>query len=604
MSASKPAPTKYGGLVFAQCLKNHGVPVVFTLTGGHVAPILIGCKALGIRVVDVRDEVTAVFAADAVARLTGTPGVAIVTAGPGVTNTVTAVKNAEMAQSPLIIVGGAAATLLKGKGALQDVNQLDLMKPIVKWATSVNTVGEISPTLQKAFAEASSGVCGPVFIETPIDILWPQNVIEEGMLGTLHSKPSSLLSISGITERVLQFYIRHHVASIFRGLDDPVQCVPFAPRVVRASPSLVNLAAKALKNAARPILLVGSQATTITSQVHDVAAAVAALGIPTYLTGMARGLLGRRHPLHLMHKRAEALRQADLVILAGVPQDFRLGYGRSIPSRTFIVSVNRSDKDLSLNRTPNLGIRGDPARFLIDLAFNLAPTSAGGKQPYAERWGEWLNENRALNNARDEQIAQEALAKPEKFCNPVAVLMEVERAMDDNSIIVADGGDFVGTASYIVRPRGPLRWLDPGPFGTLGVGGGFAMGAAIARPGTEVWLLYGDGSSAYSLAEFDTYRRHKLPVIAIIGNDAAWMQMYRDQVVIFKDSVATLLEFTDYHVVAQAYGGDQAIGLLVREIEELPAALQAAKAAVKEGKSALVNILIAKSKFREGSISV
>eukprot|EP00301_Raphidiophrys_heterophryoidea_P002644 c11233_g1_i1.p2 GENE.c11233_g1_i1~~c11233_g1_i1.p2 ORF type:complete len:612 (+),score=168.64 c11233_g1_i1:1-1836(+) len=591
------ANSKHGGLVFAQCLKNHNVTHVFTLTGGHIAPILLGCDKLGIKVVDVRDEVTAVFAADAVARLTGGVGVAIVTAGPGLTNTITALKNASMAQSPIVLFAGAAATLLRGRGALQDIDQLELVRPLVKWATSVSKTEDIAGVVQKAFAEAASGVAGPVFIETPLDVLWPREVVEKEMLSGSSVK-SSVFSIGGITERVLNLYVQHHVSRMFAGLDGTVNCIPLAPRVQMPSPSLVVQAARALQGAARPVIIVGSQAVSITSQISDIVGSLTSLGVPTFLAGMARGLLGRNHPLQMRHHRAYALKHADFVLLAGIPQDFRLGYGRQIASRAYIVSVNRSKADLQLNRAPSLGVQGDPGRFLVELGKQL-PAASGA------RWSKWTKTNKDLNDTRDAEIKEKSEEPSDKFCNPLAVATMLEDMMGENAIIVADGGDFIATASYVLRPRTPLSWLDPGPFGTLGVGGGFAMGAALMRPDAEVWLLYGDGSSAYSLAEFDTYRRHRIPVIAVIGNDAAWMQMYRGQVEFFANDVATSLRYTDYHEVARHYGGaDYVLGVVVKQISELRPALAAAKQAVKEGRCALINVLIGKSSFRQGSISV
>jgi thiamine pyrophosphate-dependent acetolactate synthase large subunit-like protein len=229
------------------------------------------------------------------------------------------------------------------------------------------------------------------------------------------------------------------------------------------------------------------------------------------------------------------------------------------------------------------------------------------KQLHADapaRWTKWVKTNRDLNDARDAEIKEKSKEPSDAFCNPLAVVSVLEEVMSDDAVIVADGGDFIATASYVVRPRTPLSWLDPGPFGTLGVGGGFAIGAAVTRVGAEVWLLYGDGSSAYSLAEFDTYRRHKIPVIAVIGNDAAWMQMYRGQVEFFGDDVATKLEYTDYQEVAKAYGGSDVYAAVVRRIEDLHPALMEAKQACKQGRSALVNVLIGKTAFRQGSISV
>ena len=195
---------------------------------------------------------------------------------------------------------------------------------------------------------------------------------------------------------------------------------------------------------------------------------------------------------------------------------------------------------------------------------------------------------------------QQAAAQGE-FVNPIALLRQIERTAGDNAIFVADGGDFVGTASYILRPRGPLTWLDPGPFGTLGVGAGFALGAALSRPGAEVWIIFGDGACGYSLAEFDTFVRHGVPVIAVVGNDAGWTQIAREQVKVLGDDAGTVLARTAYHEVAAGFGAE---GILVKTNADVPDALARARAAAKEGKPVLINAWLDRTAFREGSISM
>ncbi|MGH7602233.1 MAG: thiamine pyrophosphate-binding protein, partial [bacterium] len=347
----------HGGDLIAEVLKAQGVRFLFTLCGGHISPILVGCKQRGIRVIDVRHEATAVFAADAVARLTGVPGVAAVTAGPGVTNTMTAVKNAQLAQSPVVLLGGATATALKGRGALQDIDQMALFKPHVKWAKSVRQVRDLVPALEQAFKIAKNDVPGPVFVECPVDLLYDESVVREWY--GVKSQGGRTLA-----ERVLKRYLNYHVNKIFAGADT----VNFSPRIEVAppspNPSDIHQAAQKLQRAERPVLLVGSQALLEASEATQVAEAVERLGIPVYLSGMARGLLGKQHALLMRHKRREALKEADLVILAGVPCDFRLDYGRHIRREAYLISVNRSRSDLKKNRRPSLGVLSDPALFL------------------------------------------------------------------------------------------------------------------------------------------------------------------------------------------------------------------------------------------------
>jgi thiamine pyrophosphate-dependent acetolactate synthase large subunit-like protein len=600
-----------GGERIAAGLARQGVRFLFTLCGGHISPILVGAKRLGIRVVDVRHEVDAVFAADAVARLTGVPGVAAVTAGPGVTNTVTAVKNAQLAQSPVVVLGGAAATLLKGRGALQDIDQMALLRPHVKWAASARAVRELAPLLDQAFHAARGGVPGPVFLECPIDLLY-----DEPLVRRMYGAPASAAGPGGggLAGWALRLYLRRHLARLFRpgaGSGGPRPSPPAAPAAPAAGGGALRRAAARLARSERPVLVVGSQAMLETSAAGELAQAVAALGAPVYLAGGARGLLGASHPLQMRHRRKEALREADLVLLAGIPNDFRLDYGRHVGRRARLLMVNRNPADLRQNRRPELAVHADPGRFLRDLAarFGAGATAAArtaraapGPGGAPRRWESWIAALRARDEAREQEIAAQAVvAVSGGLVNPLHLCSEIEALLAPDSVIVADGGDFVGTASYILRPRAPLSWLDPGVFGTLGVGGGFALGAKLCRPQADVWILYGDGSAAYSLAEFDSLARHGLPVIAVVGNDAGWTQIAREQVEMLHDDVGTVLARSDYHRVAAGYGGQ---GLCIARPEEVRPVLAEAVRVARAGAPVLVNALIGKTEFRKGSISI
>lgn len=572
----------HGGEIVARALAAHGVRQVFTLIGGHVSPILVGCEAQGIRVVDVRHEVNTVFAADAVARMSGIPGVAVVTAGPGVTNTVTAIKNAQMAQSPVVLIGGAAATILKGRGSLQDIDQQTLLRSVVKWSTTVKRVRDLEPAIVRAFAEASSGVPGPVFVECPIDVLYPEATTRETFLAKAGGK--------SLPDRALGWYLRRHLDRLFApgpdGAIEPTRVEPDEPDA-----GSVGRVVAALARSERPLLLVGSQALLEPAAVDALAAAIDRLGIPVYLAGAARGLLGRDHPLQARHRRRESLKRADLVLQAGVPSDFRLDYGRVVRRAATLVGVNRSRRDLRLNRRPSIGTVGDPGRFLRALSDRVTG---------AKRWQAWREEVAARDAEREADIAERAAVSGE-LINPLALCRQIEAHLDDDSVLVVDGGDFVATAAYICRPRGPLSWLDPGAFGTLGVGAGFAMGAAMARPDAEIWIVYGDGSVGFSIAEFDTFVRMGIPVIAVVGNDACWTQIVRDQVTLLGSDVACNLARSDYHEVAAGFG---AVGFEVRELEHVEPVLAKAKELRREGRTVLINALIDRNDFRKGSLSV
>jgi acetolactate synthase-1/2/3 large subunit len=576
-----------GGELIAEVLERQGVRFLFTLCGGHISPILVASQKLGIRVVDMRDEANAVFAADAVARMTGVPGVAAVTAGPGVTNAITAVQNARLAQSPLILLGGATATALKGRGALQDIDQIALIEPIVKAAIRVKRVKDLVPAVEEAFALAQAGVPGPVFVECAVDLLYDESLVREwyaDMTGGGKAK--------GLPAKALKAYATAHLFRIFQGAGSARPGRMITPVTPAPEAAEVERAAALLEAAERPVLVMGSQSVVDARSAPAIADAVDRLGIPTFLGGMSRGLLGHESPIQLRHKRGVALARCDLLLVAGFPFDFRMGYGFGVNARAKIVSINRSREELTKNRRPTLGIHADAGRFLYELA-NRA-------RPNRERWAAWLSDLEARDAERDAEIAVQASA-PTEYVNPLYLCQEIEKVVADDSVLVVDGGDFVATASYIVRPRGPLSWLDPGVFGTLGVGGGFAVGAALARPTSEVWLFYGDGSSAYSLAEIDTFVRHGLKVIAVVGTDGSWAQIARDQSTILGDAVGTVLRRSAYHEVAQGYGG---VGLLLERPEDVPATLAKAKAIAAEGRPVVINAMIGATDFRKGSLSI
>ena len=576
----------HGGDQVAAALQAHGVPALFTLCGGHISPILVAAKARGIRVVDTRDEATAVFAADAMARLTGTPGVAAVTAGPGLTNTITALKNAQLAQSPLLLIGGAAPTALQGRGALQDIDQRPLVAPHVKLAKRVRRVADLGPAVVEALGVAREGVPGPVFVECPVDLLYDEASIRKWYAEAAGKGTS-------VPDRLLRWYLNRHADRLFAGSGNVPAPVPRDVPVAAASARSLERAAAALSLAERPLVVIGSQALAQAINAAPLAAAVSRLGIPVYLSGMARGLLGRDHRLQMRHARRNALRESDCVLLAGVPCDFRLDYGRHVRRSATLIAANRSAKEARLNRAPTVAALGDAGQFIEQLAAQLGDRA---QRP------QWISALRERDQAREAEIdAQANVQGAGEHVNPVAFFRDLDRAAGEAALFVADGGDFVATASYILRPRGPLAWLDPGVFGTLGVGAGFALGASLARPGCELWLLWGDGASGYGLAEFDTFVRHGIPVIAVVGNDAGWTQIAREQVKMLHDDVGTVLARSAYHDVARGFG---AKGIEVRRAGEVSDALRRARELAASGRPVLLNVWLDRTDFREGSISM
>jgi acetolactate synthase-1/2/3 large subunit len=361
--------------------------------------------------------------------------------------------------------------------------------------------------------------------------------------------------------------------------------------VPKADEGAVTRAADALARAERPLLVIGSQAVLLAEEAAAIAEAVTRLRIPVYLSGMARGLLGPRHPLQMRHARRNALREADCVLLAGVPCDFRLDYGKHVRRSATLIAANRSAADARMNRRPTIAVIGDGGQTLMRLTERVGDRAARAV---------WVATLRARDEAREREIDAQAAASGD-YVNPIAFFRELDRVAGDEAIFVADGGDFVATASYILSPRGPLSWLDPGAFGTLGVGAGFALGARLARPADEVWLIWGDGASGYGLVEFDTFVRHGVPVIAVVGNDASWAQIAREQVKMLNDDVGTVLARSAYHTVIEGFGG---AGIEVKTLAEVPAALQRAREIARAGRPVLVNVWLDRTEFREGSISM
>ncbi len=573
-----------GGARIARVLHDRGVREIFTLCGGHISPILVEAKRIGIRITDVRDEATAVFAADAHARLTGIPGVAAVTAGPGLTNTITPLKNAQLAQSPVLVLGGATATALKNRGALQDIDQMPLMKPHVKYARAVKRLRDLAPAVVEALEAADTGVPGPVFVECPVDLLYDEEIIRGWYADSMPRGDS-------LADKAVRFYLERHTKRLFAGSRRMPKPASESPAVLPRPQSIRDIA-RHLAAAERPVMVCGSQAVARAADADLVRDAIVKLGIPVYLSGMSRGLLGAEHPLLFRHRRRDAIKGADLVILAGVPCDFRLDYGKQIRRSARLVSFNLSRRELRLNRKPDDGLLADPGLCVRDLADAMR-----GDPPDRS---EWLEELGGRDAAREADIDARA-AVSGAGVNPLRLCREIDKVLPDDSVLVADGGDFVGTASYVVRPRGPLRWLDPGAFGTLGVGGGFAIGAARARPSAQVWILYGDGSLGYSLIEFDSYVRHGLAPIAIIGNDACWAQIAREQVKMLGDDVGVRLARTDYHRAAEGLG---AAGLVITSDDEIASTLAKARELSAAGTPVLVNVHLAETDFREGSLSI
>ncbi len=573
-----------GGQIIAKILQDHGVRHMFTLSGGHIAPIYVEAEKVGIKIIDVRHEASAVFAADALARMSGVIGVAAVTAGPGVTNTITALKNAQLAESPVLLLGGAAATLLKGRGALQDIDQMKLVQPHVKYAVRVKRIKEIRPQLYRAIRIAMKGTPGPVFIECPMDLLY-----EEDLVRDLYGKSES--SGKSLQGKLRNWYIRRHVNELFK----TERSIHYTVSVLEDQPiasSKIIEARKMIRASKRPVLLIGSGAVKHVDRLKELARAVEDLGIPVYLGGMARGLLGKNSNVQYFHHRTKALKASDCIFLAGIPCDFRLNYGGHFSGKAKKIAISKNKEDLHKNLRADLKGYGDPSSFIISL-------QSGSGSTY-QQWNSWHNTLRQREEDRKKEIEKIRLQKTADI-NPVHLFLQLEKRLPENSVIIADGGDFAATAAYTLKPRAPLKWLDPGVFGTLGSGGGFALGAALRYPDHYIWIIYGDGSAAYSLMEMDTFHKFGMKVCGIIGNNGSWEQIARDQVHILKRDTASVLPRSDYEKIAHAFGAQ---GEKVNTLEAFTSSVDRAIQAMDQQQPYLINAMIGTTDFRKGSISM
>jgi acetolactate synthase-1/2/3 large subunit len=528
----------HGGRLAAKALRAAGVECVFTLSGGHVMAIYDGCIDEGIRVVDVRHEQAAVHAADAWARLNpGRVGVAILTAGPGVTDGVTGVANAWRANSPILVFGGQGPFDNMRRGSLQEMDHVSVMRPITKWSDACYATDRIGEYVETAIRHALSGVPGPAFLEIPMDVL------------------SAPLDVDTVELPRFRDY-----------------------RVASAAPDhLVTQAADLIAGAERPMVMAGT-ALKWSEGADALRRFAEATNVPVFTNGMGRGQLPMDHPQFFNRSRRDALGRADVVVLAGTPLDFRMRYGGSIPPETTIVQLDLDETLIGQNRSADVGLVGN-------LGANLdALLDVIGDRVDAAAWSAELQriEDEAEAALMSQLDSDEVPVDPLRLCREIADFV----ATDSEMIVIGDGGDIVAQAAKVLRVPPNGTWMDPGPLGTLGVGMPFALAAQLTHPDRRVLIVYGDGSFGLNGFEFDTAARFGLPIVGIVGNDAAWGQMLRPQAVIYGDDrlVATELEYTRYDRVVEALGGH---GEHVTKPGEIGPALERAFAS---GRPALVNV--------------
>jgi acetolactate synthase-1/2/3 large subunit len=533
--------TVTGGQLVGRMLKKEGIRHIFTLSGLHVAPIYAACVEEGIQIIDTRHEQAAAHAADAYARVTRGIGVAVVTAGPGVTDALTGVANANAASSPMILLGGAAPIFNQSRGSLQEMEQVDLFHRITKWSDRVPTPELVPSYFAKAFRVALSGRPGPVFLELAWDVLG-----------------------NGVDEDTLQ------MPEMYR--TDARQ--PPDPRKVDAAMAL-------LEAAERPAIIAGSSvywdgAWDALRRFCETAQ------VPVYLNGAGRGCLPAGHPLFFQHTRKEALTGADVVFVIGTPFDFRLNYGAepTFSAESKIVQVDIDPTEIGRNRRVDVGIIADSFSAL---------TAFADAAPRVQR-DTFLSGLRAREQKRlqDLEVWTKDDSVPIHHYRLAKEMSDVANSAGQDPVFIADGGNWVAMAAKVIELRQPGRWLDPGPLGCLGVGAPFAIASKVLHPERTHWVIQGDGSFGLNGMDFETAVRFKLPMVCVVGNDAAWGQIRLPQVGMFGEdkSPATLLAPTRYDKVVEALGG---YGEHVTEPAQIRPALERA---VASGTVACVNVML------------
>jgi acetolactate synthase-1/2/3 large subunit len=539
-----------GGQLVARMLKAEGVRLVFTLSGLHVAPIYAGCVEEGIQLVDTRHEQAAAHAADAYARITRGVGVAVVTAGPGVTDALTGVANAASASSPLILLGGAAPSFNQGRGSLQEIEQVDLFHRLAKWSDRVPSPEAVPNYLAKAFRVALSGRPGPVFLELAWDVLC--NAVDEA---------SAKLPTQYRTDAR-----------------------------VAPDPNKIEQAIALLSRAERPAVIAGSSVWWDDAG-EELRRLCERAQLPVFLNGAARGTLPTGHPLFFQHTRKEALSGADLVLVIGTPFDFRMNYGAepTFSAESKVVQIDIDPVEIGRNRAVEVGIIADTRSALAALA-DAAPAA------HRESFLSGLRQAEAKKAAALDGWAKSDQA-PIHHYRLARELSNV--AGQGDPMFVGDGGNFVAMAAKVIDLPGPGRWLDPGPLGCLGVGAPFAIAAKLLHPKRTLWVVQGDGSFGFNGMEYETALRFNLPMVCVVGNDAAWGQIRIPQVELFGEakSAATLLRPTRYDEIVKAMGGH---GEHVTEAAQIRPALERAAAS---GTVACVNVVLdAQAPVKAGAI--
>jgi acetolactate synthase-1/2/3 large subunit len=529
------APIASGALA-VHALHAAGVQHLFTLSGGHIFPLYDGCRQAGLRLWDFRHEQSATFAAEGLAKLTRMPQVAAVTAGPGVTNAVSAVATARFGGSPVLVIGGRAPASTWGTGSLQEIDHTAFMAPLTKLAATAMTPDDVAPTVAEALRVAGSAHRGPTFVDIPMDVVFTP--------GTATQPPTPVGA-------------EHHLHD-----DGDVAAI-----------------AEALRTSRTP-LLIGGTDVWMDGAVESFTTLAETLGAPVIQNGMGRGCMPADHPQVLARARGAAIAGADLVVVVGTPLDFRLGFGRFGDAR--VVHITDHPDQLSTHASPALTAAGS----LHPLLRALAASAGGPTADLREQRATWLA---SLHEVEDRAVAKDAdlLTADGDTIHPARVYGALQEVLDRDAVVIGDGGDFVSYAGRYVQSHLPGRWLDPGPYGCLGTGMGYSAAARIAHPDAQVVLMLGDGAAGFSLMDVESLVRQRLPVVMVCGNNGIWaLEKYPMQAMYGGwDVAADLQPGLGYDEVVQAMGGG---GETVRDSRDIAKAI---RRGFDSGVPYLVNVL-------------
>lgn len=530
----------HGGQIIARALKAEGVDAIFTLTGGHIVPILDGCIQEGIRVVDVRHEQTAAHAAEAYTRLTGKLGVAAVTAGPGVTDTVTGVATAFYGNTPMLVIGGRHMIRQELKGGLQEMDHTRMFHSITRWAATAWEVDRLADYIATAARNAFAGRGGPVFLDIPMDVQF--DMVEE----TAARFPDN------------------YRANTSAGADE----------------STLTIIEKGLAGADRVMIFAGAGARP--GEANRLSELAEILKAPTFVNSRARGSLPYGHEFLGNHARSQTMSSAEVVLALGVDWDFRTSYGDKISREATVIQVDADATKIGWNRPAHIGVVADPMTVVSQLV-DRADAIVRSDVPVWTKEIMDLEEERSAD-AMAESMDDSAPVMPQRFAREVAEFFGTD------SIVAVDGGDIVSTTARWLQVSTPGHVLDPGPFGTLGTGAPYAIAAAVAHPEKLVGVVFGDGGFGFNGMEYDTMVRLGLPIIGVVGNDGVWSNIKTFHRMAYPDRlVATDLGVRPYHKMVEGLGG---YGEFVDDPEQIRPALERAR---ESGLPSLINVHIAET---------